>query len=237
MYGYHYDHARMIVMAIQEFLGVLLLYLWFFPSYEILVNYYGWDLQCCYLVQWGLFILLDMVTEGAGFNPSMNLMLYVDGVFEAREAIVRSFAAILGSMAALYVNTYACGSTMVNSDPHGHKYGNEDDDIYMGVGKEFIGTAILTIAILYVPVFGDYGRPYLATAFRIISIYCLDPCFNPLIAYTFYFYNHGAFSIFTDKYCFASYIIAPTLGALAGLFFFKNILESKPVVSEKKKKN
>lgn len=202
---------ELLECVINEYLGTLLIFLFFYPSFIAIGD--QWELL--WVLQFLAVGVLDIVTKGAGFNPSVAFAMYLDKQIPGKEAIVRSVSCISASLVALPLVNFLLASSLGGvpmdlGNPNVHDWRD-------AFTQELSATAFLTLCIYNMHHFGNHGRWFIAGAFRFILFFWRDPCMNPILALAYYSYSPGLLNLdfATIKYYLLVHVLAPTLGACA----------------------
>ena len=194
---------KIIEIGAQEFCGILLLFLLFFPTYAMLGE--TWVL---WMLHFSFVMLIDFSTGGAFLNPALIIVFWLFKQVDTFEAITRIVFSTISSLVALNIVNYSTNSIIPPLDL-GTLLPTFDLLFY-----EFISTFILTIAIMLMPSFGLFQRPWIASIFRFIDYYLKSPCMNPLIGLAYFTYKNQLHMLSSHQY-----LIGLCLGPFLGGFF------------------
>lgn len=216
---------KIIEIGVQEFGGTLLLFLLFFPTFEIFGN--TWLL---WILHFNFVILMDFSTGGAFMNPVLVIVFFLFKEIDVIEALTRIIFSIISSLIALNIVNYSTNSIILPLDlgtllPTHHI-------LYY----EFISTFILTIAIMLMPKFGSYGRPWIASVFRFIDYFLKSPCMNPLIGLA-YFTSKDQLNMLSSYEFLIGFSLGPFLGGFFALTIWYNLLNTLLTTVKNKKNN
>jgi glycerol uptake facilitator-like aquaporin len=142
------------------------------------------------IYQFFAIIVFDMITNGAAVNPAVVSAVYLRDQLPTLDIICIFIGYAFAAFLAYPILRFVVPSNKLTGPEINVALENE-----FGCGASFafetVSTFFFLLAVFCMPLFHDWlSRPFISTAFRVISIVGRNPTMNPMVKYEIYNFSY-----------------------------------------------